>query len=93
MAIDPATATIIASAIASAAKGAGEFLSSSKQKKAAKEKSKESNRETHAGLLNGVLQRNTESQINRSRNSKKLHKRKSQSLQDTADLVREAFKL
>lgn len=93
MVIDPGTATLIAMAIATAAKGAGEAASGASAKRASKRKAKEAKRETHAGLFEDALQRSAELEAHRLASSKNMAKRKSQSLQDTSDLVRGAFNI
>lgn len=91
--VDPGTAILIASAVAAGAKGAGDMSANKSSKEAAKRRSKETKRETHAGLLQDALQRSAELEGHRLSSRRKLGKRKSQSLQDTSDLVREAFKI
>ena len=91
--IDPATATLIATAIATAAKGASDYFSGQKQKKAGKMRAKETKRETMSGLLNDALQGSAEFQTQGLKSNARLGKRKSQSMQDTADLVRGAFNI
>lgn len=91
--IDPGTAMLIATAVATAAKGAGDYMSGQSAKKAAKRRSKEIERETNAGLYNDALQRSAELESHRLKGRSHLGKRKSQSLQDTADLVRGAFNI
>jgi len=93
MAVDPGTAMLIATAIASAAKGAGDYFSSETSKKSGKRKAKETRRETAANLLNDSLQGRAEMEAQRLGGTSKLTKRKSQSMQDTSDLVREAFNI
>lgn len=91
--VDPATATIIATAIAAAAKGGGDYLSGKKDKKAAKRRSKEMQRETAGGLFQDALQRSAELEAHRLAGKQKLGKRKAQSMQDTSDLVRGALNI
>lgn len=91
--VDPGTAMIIATAVAAAAKGAGDFFSGQSQEKQAKRRAKESKRETQAGLFQDALQRSAELEAHRLASRQKLGKRKSQSMQDTADLVRGAFNI
>lgn len=91
--VEPGTAMLIASAIQAAAKAGGDYLGSKKEKKAGKRRAKETKRETYAGLLQDSLQRGAELEGHRLSGRSKLGKRKSQSMQDTADLVRGAFKL
>jgi hypothetical protein len=89
--VDPGTAMLIAAAVATAAKGASDASSSSNAAKQAKRRAKETKRETQAGLFQDALNRSSELEAHRLGSRQKLGKRKSQSMQDTADLVREAF--
>lgn len=91
--IDPVTATLIATAVATAAKGAGDFFSGQKAKKAGKMRAKETKRETFSGLLNDAMQGSAELESHGLSSRAKLGKRKAQSMQDTADLVRGAFNI
>lgn len=91
--VDPGTAMLIATAIATAASAAGQAISGSKQKQAGKLRAKEMKRETQAGLVNDALQRQNELEAHRLKGRSTLGKRKSQSMQDTADLVRGAFNI
>jgi len=89
--VDPGTAMLIATAVATAAKGAGDFMSGQGAKKAAKMRAKETKRETQAGLFNDALQRSAELQEQRLAGTRKLGKRRANSMQETADLLRGAF--
>lgn len=91
--IDPGTAMLVASAIQAAAKGGSDFMASKGAAKQAKRKAKEAKRETESGMVNDALQRSAEAEVNRLKSRKKLGQRKSQSFQDTADLVRGAFEI
>lgn len=91
--VDPGTAILIASAIASAASLGGQAMSGAKQKQAGKLRAKEMKRETQAGLVNDALQREAELEAHRLKGRSTLGKRKAQSMQDTADLVRGAFNI
>lgn len=91
--VDPGTAMLIATAVATAAKGAGDFFSGQNAKKAGKMRAKETKRETQASMLNDALQRSAELEAQGVKSRNKLGKRKSQSMQDTADLVRGAFNI
>lgn len=91
--MDPATATIIATAIASAAKGASQHFSGKSEERAHKRRAKETKRESHAGMLQDALQRSAELESHRLGSRQKLGKRKAQSSQETADLVRRAFNI
>lgn len=91
--IDPGTAMLIATAVATAAKAGGEAIAGSKAKKSSKMRAKEMKRETQAGLLQDALQRSSELEAHRLSSRSKLGKRSSQSMQDTADLVRGAFNI
>lgn len=91
--IDPGTAMLIATAVATAAKGAGDYFSGQKSEKAGKRKAKEMKRETESGLFDSALQRSAELQAHRLASKQKLGKRKSQSMQDTSDLVRGALNI
>lgn len=93
MVVDPGTAILIATAVATAAKGGGDFFAGKQQSRAAKRKAKETKRETMAGLYNDALQRSAELEAQRLSSNQKLGKRKTQSRQETADLVRGAFNL
>lgn len=89
--VDPGTAMLIATAVATAAKGAGDYMSGKNSTKAAKLRAKETRRETQAGLFNDALQRSAELQEQRLAGTRKLGKRKANSMQETADLLRGAF--
>lgn len=89
--IDPGTAMLISTAIASGAQAAGNAVSGSNAKKEAKRRAKETKRETFASLLDDAMQRNAELTSHGLSSRGKLGKRKAQSMQDTSDLVREAF--
>lgn len=91
--MDPGTAMLIANAIATAVKSGGEALSTAAQKRATKKKAKEMHRETKAGLFDDALQRSAELEAQRLKGTSQLSKRKSQSMQDTADLLRGAFSI
>lgn len=91
--VDPGTAMLIATAVATAAKGAGDFFSGQNAKKTGKMRAKETKRETQANMLNDALQRSAELEAQGLKSRNKLGKRKSQSMQDTADLVRGAFNI
>lgn len=91
--IDPGTAMLIATAIATAAKAGGDAIAGSKAKKAGKMRAKEARRETYAGNINEALQRGAELEGHRLSRRAQLGKRKTQSMQDTADLVRGAFNI
>ena len=91
--VDPGTAILIATAIATAAKGGGDAMASRAQQKAAKRKSREMERETSGSSLNDSMQRSAELEGHRLSSRNKLGKRKSQSMHDTASLMREAFKI
>lgn len=91
--VDPATATFIATALATAAKGGGEYLTNKKSEKGAKKRAKETRRETQSNLLNAAMQKSAELEAGRLESRKKLGKKKAQSYQDTADLVRGALNI
>lgn len=91
--VDPGTAMLIATAVATAAKGAGDFMSGQGAEQAAKRRAKEAKRETQAGLFQDALQRSAELEAHRLSSRNRLGKRKGQSMQDTADLVRGALSI
>lgn len=91
--VAPAVALLIASAVAAAAKAGSDYYSSKKAKQSGKSRAKETKRETHAGMLENALQRSSELESQRLAGSRKLGKRKAQSSNDTAALVRGALKL
>ena len=91
--MDPGTAMLIATAVATAAKAGGDAMSSNNAKKSGKLRSKETKRETQAGLFESALQRSAELEAHRLQSRNKMGKRRSQSLQDTSDLVRGAFNI
>lgn len=91
--VDPGTAMLIATAVATAAKAGGDALSNSNAKKAAARRAKETKRETEAGILNDALQRSAELSAHGLQSRGRLGKRKSQSVNDTADLVRGALRI
>lgn len=91
--MDPGTAMLIASAIAAAAKGTGDYLGNRSQKEQAKRRAKETKRETHASLYQDALNRSAELEGQRLKGRNTIGKRKSQSMQDTADLLRGAFNI
>jgi hypothetical protein len=89
----PAAAAIVASAISAGSKAAGQASANRQAKKAAKLRAKETHRETEAMSLNEALQRNAELTAHGLSSRNKLGKRRAQSLQETADLIRGAFKI
>ena len=89
--MDPGTAMLIATAVATAAKAGGDAMSSNNAAKAAKMRAKETRRETQAGLFNDALQRSAELEEQRLGGRRKLGKRRANSMQETADLLRGAF--
>ena len=91
--VDPATAALIAMAVSTAAKGAGDYLSNESSKKSGKRKAKEYKRETQASLLNSALDRGAELEAHRLNSRQKIGKRKAQTFQNTADLVRGALEI
>ena len=91
--IDPVTATLIATAVATAAKGAGDYFSGQKQKKIGKMRAKETKRETLAGLMNDAMQGSAELHTQGLKSRSHLGKRRAQSSQDTADIVRGALNI
>jgi hypothetical protein len=91
--MDPGTAMLIATAVATAAKGASDYFTGAKEKTAAKRRSKETKRETYANMLGESMDRNAELSAHGLKSSSKLGKSRSQSLQDTSDLVRRAFNI
>lgn len=80
--MDPATAMLIATAVSEASKAYG-----------AGSKRKENKRETAADMLNNSLDSSRELQRTRSSSRAKKGKRKAESFQETADLVRGAFNI
>lgn len=91
--VDPATATIIASAVGAGASMGSKALGSKAKKKAGKYALKEMKRETLASLLQDALNRDTELEAHKLGTRAKKSRRRTQSLQDTADLVRGAFSI
>jgi hypothetical protein len=91
--MDPGTAMLIATAVATAAKAGGDALSNSNAKKAASRRAKETKRETQAGLMNDALQRSAELEAHGLQSRGKMGKRRAQSINDTADLVRGALRI
>lgn len=91
--MDPGTAMLVATAVATAAKAGGDAMSNSNAGKAAKRRAKETKRETYAGVIQDALQRSAELEAHRLQSRGKLGKRKSQSFQDTSDIVRGAANL
>lgn len=93
MVVDPGTAMLIATAVAAAAKGTGDYLSGKGSDKAAKRKAKEMRRETEANVFDQALNRSAELEASRLQGRSKLGKRRAQSSQDTADLLRGALNI
>lgn len=91
--MDPGTAMLVAAAIASAAQIGGQAMAGNSQAKAAKLRAKETRRETEASMLNDALQGGAELEAQRLAGNSRLGKRKAQSMQDTADLLRGAFNI
>jgi len=91
--VDPGTAMLIATAVATAAKGASDYMGGQNEQKAAKRRAKETKRETHAGLVQDALQRSAELEAHRLASRQKLGKRRTQSHQETSDLIRGAFNI
>lgn len=71
----------------------GGYLAGEKKKKAGKIASKENKRETIAHLINDALQGSGELQAHGMSSRSRLGKRRSQSQQDTSDLVRGALNI
>lgn len=90
--MDPATATIIASAIAASAKAGSDYFAGNKEKKAGARRAKETRRETESNMFSEALQRSAELEAQKLAGRKKIGKRKAQSSQETADIVRGAFR-
>lgn len=93
MPLDPGTAMLIATAVASASKGGSDYLGAKRDKKAGKRRAAETERETKAGILSDSLQRSAEMEAHQLSGSKRKGKRRFQSMQDTADLLRGAFSI
>lgn len=91
--VDPGTAMLIATAVATAAKGAGDYMSGQKAKKSGKLRAKETKRETQANLFQDALNRSAELEAHRLASSNRLGKRRTQSMQDTSELLRGAFNI
>lgn len=91
--VDPGTAMLIATAVATAAKAGGDAMSSSNAAKAAKRRAKETKRETQGNLLHDALQRSAELQAHGLQSRGKMGKRRAQSMNDTAEMVRGALKI
>lgn len=91
--VDPATAAMIAAAIGGAAKGGVNYLSSKKQREGGKLRAKEMQRETLASLLNDAFGGGADLQAHGMKQRSQLGRRRTQSLFDTADLVRGAFNI
>lgn len=91
--VDPGTAMLIATAVATAAKGASDYFGGQSQKKAAKLRAKETKRETQAGLLQDAYNRSAELEAHRLGSRSMMGKKRSKSMQDTADLLRGAFNI
>lgn len=91
--MDPATIALISTALAAAAEGAGSYYNQKQAKNAAQLRGRETQRETQAGLFNEAYNRGSELEAHGMASRAKLGKRRSQSLQDTADLVRGAFSI
>lgn len=104
MPIPLAGAIIGATALAEGSRHAGNYFANKKakreqkkQKKSEKESSyrraKESKRETKAAILEEALKRSTMTEKEKLASKERFGKRRSQNLQTTADLVREAFNI
>lgn len=93
MVLDPVTAMLIASAVSAGAQGIGSAISGNKAKKAGAMRAKQMKRETRAGLLNDAQQRAAELEGHRLSSRAKSGRRSSESMQNTADLVRGAFNI
>ena len=89
--MDPATAMLVATAVSTAATAGSKALASKKEKKMGKYRSKEMERETASGLLMDALQRGSDIENQRLESSARLGKRRSQSMQETANLLRGAY--
>lgn len=89
--MDPATIAIISSALAAAAEGAGAYYGQKNIAEAAKRRGRETERETQAGLFNEAYNRSSDLQAHNMNSRNRLNRRRAQSMQDTADLVRGAF--
>lgn len=91
--MDPGTAMLIATAISTAVKAGGDAMSNSNAAKAAKRRAKETKRETQGGLLQDQLQRSAELQAHGLQSRGKMGKRRAQSMNDTAEMVRGALRI
>lgn len=91
--VDPATATLIASAIANSVKIGSDMLSGKKGDRQSKRKAREMQRETEADMLNEAFQRSADLEGHRLNTRKRLGKRKGQSMQETSDLMRGALNI
>jgi hypothetical protein len=91
--MDPATLTVLASIISSGAKAGQGFMAGRREKKLSKKRSKEMKRETFADLLDSAFQRDAQNEAQRLESRSRLGKRKGQSFEETANLVREAFNI
>lgn len=91
--IDPATGLIVASLVSSAAQGGMGALASQREKKAAKRRANLMKKQTYSDLFNDAAMRGVDIEGQRMQSGAKLGQRRSQSMIDTAALLREAFGL
>jgi len=91
--IDPVTQMLIATAISTAAKAGGDYLSGQGEARQSKRRAKEMRRETQGGFLQDQLNRGADLEAHRLNSRKRMGQRGAQNMQNTADLVREAFNI
>lgn len=91
--MDPGTAMLIATAVGTGAKAGSDYFGAKKAKKSGKMRALELKRETLSDLLNQALQGSAELEGHGLKTRSQLARRKGQSMQETADLVRGAFNI
>lgn len=91
--MDPGTAMLLATAFQAGIEGGGKYLQSKAEKKVNKRKTKQKHRETTADLYDESLNRSQQTQAHKMKSGARMSKSKSNSMQDTADLVRGAFNI
>ena len=91
MPLDPITGSVIV--LTALAKGAQDYFHHKSEKKRGERRAKETKRETHANLLQDQIHRRAEAVAHGEENRKKTAKRRADTMQETADLVRNAVNI
>lgn len=91
MVLDPVSIALITSAISAGTQGGIAGANNASARRAAKRKAKETKRETLADLFGSAAQTGNEMEAERLANRGRSARRRSQSLQDSSEIVRGAL--